>query len=236
MTNQEKMDILMGIYNNLFQSKQNNTDITKVNIVTNMGTFPGRWFVSQTLRGFDVDINAGDKIVQIRCLEQNPNKTDNNGNLKPNANLARIGHKIMWVIDRKDSWLGRIQDGAWIPAFETATKPAPAYNYNTPEHEARVDAAYAHIEQDINDPNFHGIPGTSGTPMANLPIEHAMQQNLPEQPGAPEIPGQVSYGQSLAESIIPADTPEIPGNADIPEYVLQSVSEMEEPPDWGDYE
>lgn len=195
----------MGIYNNLFQSKQNNTDITKVNIVTNMGAFPGRWFVSQTLRGFDVDINAGDKIVQIRCIEQNPNKTDNNGNLKPNANLARMGHKIMWVIDRKDSWLGRIQDGAWVPAFETATKPAQ-YNYNTPEHEARVDAAYAHIEKDIHDPNFDGIPGTSGTSMANLPAEHIMQQNLPE----------------------------IPGNADIPEYVLQSVSEMEEPPDWGD--
>jgi len=197
----------MGIYNNLFQSKQSNTDITKVNIITNMGKFPGRWFVSQTLRGFDVDINAGDKIVQIRCLEQNPNKTDNLGNLKPNANLARLGHKIMWVIDRKGSWLGRIQDGAWVPAFETATKPAQ-YNYNAPEHEARVDAAYGHIDQDINDPNFHGIPGTSGTPMANLAIENAMPQNLPE----------------------------IPSNADIPEYVLQSVSEMEEPPDWGDYE
>lgn len=221
----------MGIYNTLFQSKQGNTDITAIGIITNMGKFPGRWFVSQTLRGFDVDINAGNRIVQIRCIEQNPNKTDNLGNLKPNANLARMGHKIMWVIDRQDSWLGRIQDGVWVPAFKPATKPAQ-YDYNTPEHEARLDAAYEHIEKDFNDPNFHGIPGTSGTSMAHLPIEAAAA--IP--PNRPEIPGQVSYGQSLADSIVPEDVPEIPGNADIPEYVLQSVSEMEEPPDWGDYE
>jgi len=182
----------MGIYTALFQSKQSNTDITQVNIITNMGKFPGRWFVQQTLRGFDVDINAGDKIVQIRCLEQNPNKTDNNGNLKPNANLARMGHKIMWVIDRKDSWLGRIQDGTWIPAFETATKPVST------------------------------LP----------PVEHPAQGAYPKD--VPEIPGQPSYGQSLANSIVPGDVPEIPSDADIPEYVLQSISEMEEPPDWGD--
>lgn len=183
------MNILMGIYNNLFQSKQSNTDITKVNIVTNMGTFPGRWFVSQTLRGFDVDINAGDKIVQIRCLEQNPNKTDNAGNLKPNANLARMGHKIMWVIDRKDSWLGRIQDGEWIPAFTPAVKS-----------------------------------------VSTLPVEQPSFQNQ----AAQDVPE--AYGQYLADSIVLMDAPEISNGTDIPEYVLQSVSEMEEPPDWGDNE
>lgn len=177
----------MGIYNNLFQSKQNNTDITKINIITNMGTFPGRWFVSQTLRGFDVDINAGDKIVQIRCLEQNPNKTDNNGNLKPNANLARMGHKIMWVIDRKDSWLGRIQDGAWIPAFETATKPAPAYNYNTPEHAMQQ--------------NLPEIPGQAsyGQSLA----DSIVPGNVPEIPGNADIPEYVL--QSVSEMEEPPD-------------------------------
>ena len=36
-----------------------------------------------------------------------------------------------------------------------------------------VDEAYDHIERDINDPNFHGISGTSGTPSENVPIELA---------------------------------------------------------------
>ena len=216
MTNQQKMDILMVIYNVLFQSRRMNTDITKIKIVTNMGDFPGRWFVGQTLRGFDVDINVGDKIAKIRCIEQNPTKKDNNGNLKKHANLAAQGHKIMWVIDRNGSWLGHLMDGIWVPSFEPATQAAtytklntqPSYDYNTPEHEARLDAAYAHIEKDISDPNFQGIPGTSGTSVENLPIEAAMQHNLPE----------------------------MPNGADIPDYVLQSISEMEEPPDWGDYE
>jgi len=207
MTNQQKMNVLRMIFSAIFQSKASNSDITQTIMTTNMGKFPGRWFVSQTLRGFDVDINTGDKLVEIRCIEQNPNKTDNLGNLKAHANLARQGHQIMWVINRNGSWLGHMIDNTWVPAFETATKPAE-YNYNTPEHEAQVDAAYEHIEKNINDPNFHGIPGTSGTPMAGLPIEHAMPQNLPE----------------------------MPHDADIPEYVLQSVSEMEEPPDWGDDE
>lgn len=212
MTNQEKMAILMGIYNVLFQSKQANTDITQVGIMTNVGKFTGRWFVGNTLRGFDVDINTGDKIVEIRCLEQNPNKVDNNGNLKKFANLAQQGHKIMWVIDRKGGWLGHIMDGVWTPSFEPATQPANANtgaityiqlgpavpNYNTPEHKARLDAAYAHIEKDQNDPNFHGVPGTSGT------------------------------------SVDITSLPEIPNDADIPDHVLQSVSAMEEPPDWGD--
>ena len=226
MTNEQKMNILSMIFAAIFQSKATNSDITKVIMTTNRGKFPGRWFVGNTLRGFDVDIDTGDKIVEIRCIEQNPNKTDNFGNLKKHANLAQLGHKIMWVIDRKGSWLGHMMDNVWVPAFEPATQPAtytklgsqPAtetYNYDTPEHEAHVDAAYAHIDKDHNDPNFHGIPGTSGTPMANLPIEAAMQHNLPQ----------------------PVDMnslPEVASEAAIPEHVLQSVSAMEEPPDWGD--
>lgn len=208
MTNQEKMNILIGIYDALFQSKQANSDITQVVITTNMGKFPGRWFVNQTLRGFDVDISTEIKMVQIRCIEQNPNKLDNNGNLKKHANLAQQGHKIMWVIDRKGSWLGHMQDGIWIPANDPATKPSIAGTQYTKLGSQPVeDAAYAHINKDFSDPNFHGIPGTSGTPMANLPIEAAMPQSLPE----------------------------ISNDVDIPEYVLQSISAMDEPPDWDDH-
>lgn len=189
MTNKEKMDILLGIYNVLFQSKQSNTDITKVGVITNMGKFPGRWFVGQSLRGFDVDINTGDKIVEIRCIEQNPNKTDNLGNLKKHANLARQGHKIMWVINRQGGWLGCLQDSIWIPSFDPATKPA-AVNYT----------------------------------------------NITETDGSPQLPAQDAHAQQLADGIVPNDIPEVAGDVGIPEYVLQSISEMEEPPDWGDYE
>ena len=199
MTNQEKMDILMGIYNVLFQSKQANTDITKVGVITNMGKFPGRWFVGQSLRGFDVDINTGDKIVEIRCIEQNPNKTDNLGNLKKHANLARQGHKIMWIINRQGGWLGCLQDGIWVPSFDPATKPAA-----------------------IN------MTETAGSPQP--PAQSAYPEDVPE------IPGQPSYGQHLADGIVPNDLPEVAGDVGIPEYVLQSISEMEEPPDWGDYD
>jgi hypothetical protein len=188
MTNEEKMAILKLIFNTLFQSKQQGTDITQVMITTNMGNFLGRWFSDNTLRGFDVDINLGNRTIQIRCVEQNPNKMDAKGNLKWTANLARQGHKIMWVIDRNGGFLGRMQDEEWVPGFEPATQPA---NYQ--------------------------------------------QQNLP-QPDVPEIPGQPSYGQDLANSIVPEDLPEIPNAVDIPEYILESIAEMEEPPGWeGDY-
>jgi hypothetical protein len=74
-----------------------------------MGQFPGRWFSDNTLRGFDVSINLGTRVIDIRCVEQNPNKLDNRGNLKWSANLARQGHKMMWVIDRNGGFLGRLR-------------------------------------------------------------------------------------------------------------------------------
>lgn len=184
MTNEEKMGLLKQIHSTLFASKHEGTDITKVLVmnpyIANTQVF-GQWF-KESLRGFDVDIHTGTKEIQIRCVEQNPNKMDDKGNLKWTANLARQGHKIMWVIDRNGGFLGRMQDEEWIPGFEPATQPA---SYQ--------------------------------------------QQNLP-QPDVPEIPGQPSYGQDLANSIVPEDLPEIPGGADIPEYILESVAEMNEPP------
>lgn len=181
MTNEEKMAILRTIFDTLFQSKALNTDVTQAIIPTNMGNFPGRGFSNNTLRGFDVSINLGTRCIDIRCVEQNPDKTDANGNLKWTANLARQGHKIMWVIDRNGGFLGRMQDGDWVPGFEPATQPV---------------------------------------------IQQPAQQNVPSAGPAAQT-----------DSLELEELPELPNAADIPEYVLQSVAEMEEePPDWeGDY-
>jgi len=180
MTNEEKMAILKVIFNTLFQSKQLGTDITREVITTNMGNFAGRWYSNNELRGFDVSINLGTRIIDIRCVEQNPNKLDAKGNLKWTANLARQGNQLMWVIDRNGGFLGRIQNNDWIPGFEPATQPA------------------------------------------------SYQQ--PAQQGA-------QYPAAQTESLELEELPELPNAADIPEYILNSVAEMEEePPDWdGDY-
>lgn len=228
MTNQEKMDLLINIFNIIFQSKALNTEITQSFIqsphIVN-GRCNGRWYKNNTLRGFDIDINTGLRILPIRCLEQNPNKQDNRGNLTWPAALVQQGHQIMWAIDRSPAgeFLGRLQKDAgqeeivWHPSFEPATRPADAaYNYNTPEHEARLDAAYAHIEKDINDPNFHGAPGTSGTSMENVPYQRA-----------PDM-------AAITEPIDINELPELPPEVDIPDYILETVAAMDEPPDWED--
>ena len=192
MTNEEKVAILKLISKSIFTSKQIGTDITKEAVINQYivgGQCLGRWF-KESLRGFDVDINIGDRTVQIRCVEQNPNKMDAKGNLKWTANLARQGHQIMWVIDRNGGFLGRIQDEKWVPGFEPATQPA-----------------------------------TNQQPYQPI-AQNAAAQNVHD-----------SYGQDLAHSIVPEDLPEIPNGVDIPDYILESISGMEdEPPDWGDYE
>lgn len=231
MTNQEKMDLLMHVFNVIFQSKASNMNIAQSSIqnphIANningiAGRCFGRWFVNGTLRGFDIDVKTSIRILPLRCLEQNPNKRDNRGNLTWSAALAQQGHQLMWVIDRSPGgeFLGRLQkdvgqeQAIWHPAFEPATKKVE--EHNSPEHEARLDEAYAHIEKDYNDPNFHGIPGTSGTPMASLPAVH--------QPSIVALP----------ESMDINELPELPPEADTPDYILEAVAEMDEPPDWGE--
>ena len=95
MSLQQEIDELMRVVNAIFISKAQNTDITKCTISTNMGTFHGRWFGKGQpyMRGFDFTTKSGNKIIPLRVLEQNPNKTDGYGNLKANAILARQGCK-----------------------------------------------------------------------------------------------------------------------------------------------
>jgi len=105
----------------IFLSKKEGTDITKMVVKTNKGKYPGRWFGNGqgggTLRGFDFEVDDNGTTIALRILEQNPDKKDLYQNLKPNALLARMGHKITWVIrrDRKSAFIGKVQDGKFIP-------------------------------------------------------------------------------------------------------------------------
>lgn len=155
MTPKQKMDLTMLIFNLIFNSKQNGVDITTVrishpNIVNGKpilqnnvrvgGEINGRWFENsathqKTLRGFDVDLQIDNGILQLRFIEQNPDKVDVAGNLKPMAIAARRGSHIMWLIDRTvhggDGFLGRIQDGQFYQSHPRAVAPATQPVRNT---------------------------------------------------------------------------------------------------------
>ena len=185
MTNEEKMALLKAIAVSIFAGKLSGTDVTKDYITDQFivgGRVNGRWF-KESLRGYDLDINTGKGIISIRCVEQNPNKMDNNGNLKWTANLARQGNKIMWVIDRNGGFLGRIHDGEWVAGFEPAIQPAVAEQV------------------------YHPINANA-----------AVAEN------------------NIMESMDTNELPEIPGNKNIPDYILESIADMDEPPDdWEEY-
>jgi len=192
MTNQEKMALLMQLYNAIFQSKAQGTDITQV-IVSHpslltwdgkpSGRQNGKWFKDSatgqlSLRGFDATINLGNKNILIRIIEQNPNKTDMAGNLKHFANLARQGHRIAWVIDRRqeNGFLGSIRDGQWHANQPRATYPAAnlqtAMSYNQP-HEDRIE-----IPQSIDE--IPDIPGDVEIPDFVLRSFAEDDYNVPE--------------------------------------------------------
>lgn len=196
MNNKERMALLMNVFNTVFSSKAANTDITRV-IVTSPflagGQKNGRWFKDSTtgqptLRGFDLDINLGDRVIMIRCLEQNPNKRDFNGNLKPLANMARQGHQIMWVIDRKvqsGGFLGRIQDGQWIPSEQRAYTQVSTPNYpagftNTRNNFQQASSAPAGWENNADQ-------------LYQQDLENGMYsgENVPEIPDGYDIPDYV---------------------------------------------
>ncbi len=137
----KNMIIIMQLFEAIFQSKAANTDITQVRIANpNLanGFAVGRWFRDsttgeQSLRGFDFDVIDNGRILNLRILEQNPNKRDFAGNVKHFANLARQGHQICWVIDRNGSFLGRVHNGQWHFSQPRATMPVqqPTNQYAT---------------------------------------------------------------------------------------------------------
>jgi len=135
MDNTTKMALIRAIFNLIFQGKQTMSINTWTQAPKPVGfentiiAWVPRGFVNNTLRGVDAQINVGNRVLSLRFLEQNPNKTDHNGNLKPLAVQARSGQQIMWVIDRnvdKNGFLGRMQNGQWIPSEMRAYSPANA--------------------------------------------------------------------------------------------------------------
>jgi len=180
MTAQEKMALVMMAYNNIFGSKANGVDIITVKIVhPNIvngkpilsngqrvgGEIQGRWFKNgvtgeSTLRGFDIDIQTDNKILQLRFIEQNPDKVDAQGHLKPMAVAARKGSKIMWLIDRKakpgeNGFLARVQDGVFKPSQERAVAPvaksAPAPVVQPAQNVQRQVASQTADEEIVED-------------------------------------------------------------------------------------
>ena len=93
-----------------------------------------------TIPGIELVLDIGEtnpnntlKPKNLRCIAQNPNKRDANGNLSQTAILARAGHKIMWVIDQdvENGFLGSIKDGNWEPSRPRATYPASGRQLET---------------------------------------------------------------------------------------------------------
>jgi len=159
MTNTERMAFLKSMANLIVHAKNHGIPMDQWASVAAPTNVPitmwkPRGFVNNTLYGIDVDLNLGDRIIQLRLMEQNPNKVDHNGNLKTFANLARQGHQIMWVIDRNGSFLGRIQDGEWHASQDRATSPAQP---NQPNEQITSPATQNRSSEEIPDIDI-GIP------------------------------------------------------------------------------
>lgn len=149
MTPQQQMELLLTAFNTIFTSKAVNTPAHEMVLQSQFivgGSCRGRSFNDSTtgqptLRGFDVDINTGNKIIQLRLLEQNPNKPSWSGK------MAAQGSKIMWVIDRKvqNGYLGRIQDGAWVQSN------TPAVTNRPPQQQTYSAGASSFPHNDLQD-------------------------------------------------------------------------------------
>jgi len=146
MTNQAKMEFIMDVYRLIFSLNPNDPGLHNSIQGVQMDPkwipfllfFQGRMFKDSTtgllsLRGFEVSLNIGKMNIDgtiaplnLRFIEQNPNKLDHNGNLKTFANLARQGHKIVWVInkDLENGFLGRVQNDQWIKSTKRPVYPA----------------------------------------------------------------------------------------------------------------
>jgi len=146
MSNQAKMEFIMDVYRLIFSLNPNDPglhqSIQGVQIDPKWApwllSFQGRMFKDSTtglmcIRGFEVSLNIGKVYadglaapLNLRFIEQNPNKLDSNGNLKTFANLARQGHKIIWVINKDipNGFLGRVQDGQWEKSRPRVIQPA----------------------------------------------------------------------------------------------------------------
>lgn len=161
LTKEQKKVIAMTAYASIFTSKERKTDITTVEIrhpAIVGGVKKGRWFKDSatgqlSLRGFDLDIQLSPgKVIQLRMIEQNPNKVDSMGNLKPMAAAARAGVKVMWVIDRNGGFLSKVQDGR----VEKMNQPAYSKNKSAVAPASTPSAQPA--KEGVTEPDLEGLP------------------------------------------------------------------------------
>ena len=182
MTNQARMEFIMDVYRLTFSLNPNDPglhqSIQGVQIDQKWTPwllhFQGRMFKDSTtglmtIRGFDVSLDIGNTVngvlapLNLRFIEQNPNKLDNFGNLKTFANLARQGHKIMWVINKDvpNGFLGRVQNDQW---FKSNQRPV-----NTVSTTQTVGVDQDNNQMVINQGNWiDKLPNTN--------VENAMQR------------------------------------------------------------
>ena len=146
MTNQAKMEFIMEIYRLIFGLNKNDPGLHQSiqgvqpdpKWTPWIISFKGRCFKNSTtgllsLRGFDTSLDIGkvnpDGTIQplnLRFIEQNPDKLDNAGNLKPTAIIARQGNQLMWVIQRdvQNGFLGKVLNSKWEPSTPRAVYPS----------------------------------------------------------------------------------------------------------------
>lgn len=147
MTNQQQLDLIKHVAELIFSVPVTDPRTmyqTIRNLLTSAewepwvvgGKVGGRTFKNSTtglatLRGYDISLNLDElnpnqtiKLLNLRFIEQNPDKRDGYGNLKENAILTRQGNLIMWVIKQgpDGKFLGKLQNGNWIK------KEPKAYN------------------------------------------------------------------------------------------------------------
>ncbi len=74
---------------------------------------------------------------------------------------------------------------------------------------------------------------------ATRPVAQAQAQaqyNQPTNYNQQDQPPMQNPAASQTNPVEIDDLPEIPNGGNIPDYVLESIAEMDEPPNWGDYE
>lgn len=208
MTNEQKIQFLQWLSQIVFHAKQSMTQEQWAqwpkpdNLPITM--WNPRGFVNDTMYGIDLDLNLDGKLIQIRCLEQNPNKTLDGKRLTKYAILARRGVKIMWVIDRNGSFLGRIQDGQWHPAQDRAVSPGPP-------QQTEIHAYHADGRHEVLPPHVQSYE------------QARAYHNQPQQ----ETTSQATQNQELMIEPVSEWIPDV--DIGIPEYVLRHYSEMEAP-------
>jgi hypothetical protein len=177
MTPTQQIAFLKFIHKLIFDSKERGTDISQLkirhpNIATADHCVNGRWFSDGKLRGFDINMMVNGKLRPLRILEQNPNKTDEFNNLKPNAQLAQQGHQIAWVIRRDtNKFIGKIHGKDWVPSVERAvqTVKTPGATRGTVYvHQQNDDIFNAQIQSMSEEMDWENIPDCAPEDVCNF--------------------------------------------------------------------